>query len=117
MLFNFAHLSNIFGFTNRQTIWANTIASEVKATPQIWQIHTPAPRFTRWRPTIKNCAALVTNKSVHNATIYLLIIRACVKGRAKSNNFSMTISGGYGAANVGWLRIFNRLIAFDQSLH
>ena len=116
MLFDFTHLINIFGFTKCQTIWANTIAGEVKATPQIWQSHTPATRFTGWRPTIKNCAALVTNKFIHNDTVLILIIRPCAKGKAKSNNFSATTSGMYGAANIGWLRVFNRLTVVNQSL-
>ena len=106
MLFYFSHSTNTFGFTKCQTIWANTIASEIKAAPQIWQIHTPTSRFTGWRPTIKNCATLVTNKFVHNATLFLLLKRACAKGTAKSNNFSVTTSNGQDEVYIKWFKVF-----------
>ena len=103
MLFDFAHFIDILGFTKCQTIWANTITSKIEAAAQIWQIHTPTSRFTGWRPAIKNRAALVTNELVHTATLFLLLIRACSKGRAKSNNFSLTTNSGYDVSNIGWL--------------
>jgi hypothetical protein len=76
LLFDFAHFGDLLGFAKCHAIWADTTASKVKATPQIWQIHAPATRFSGRRPTIKTCAAFITNKPVHDVTLLMLMTPA-----------------------------------------
>ena len=61
LFLDFTHSGDFFRFTECHAIRADTFAGKVKVAPQIWQIHTPATRFTWRRSTIEAGTAFVTN--------------------------------------------------------